>query len=108
MPRARAGEDDLRKFWMIIEDKVFVRRIGIHANGSGEQFAIGVRQIFAQDAAHFGNFIRPYVLRERIRTRLFTLVMKGDLYAIAQIRKAIEETVRGILANEDRKLVGLE
>lgn len=53
---ARAGNDHLRMRGMAVDPEVFVRRVGIEANGGGTEAAIGLREVTAQQTAHGFHF----------------------------------------------------
>ena len=42
---ARAGDDHLRMRGMAIDPEVFVRRVGVEADGGGAESAVGLREV---------------------------------------------------------------
>ena len=108
MPGARAGHQDLRMRRMVINNEMFVGRIGVHANHTGFQNAISVRQKSAQQRAHGFNLMLAHFPLDCFRVRTLSLMMHGHFYAIAQIGKAVEETMRRIFPDIDRAVFRLK
>ena len=101
MPGARAGHQDLRMRGMIIKNEMFVGCIGVHADHTGFQNAISVRQKSAQQRAHGFNLMLAHFPLDCFRVRTLSFMMHGRFYAIAQIGKAVEETMRRIFPDMD-------
>src|SRR5262245_28109598 len=84
------GDEHLRMRRMPVDEEMFVGRVGVHAHDCRAQRAVSVGQKFAHDLAHRFSFSRHDLAVDRIRAGGFAFVMSSDLYAFAQIRKAVE------------------
>ena len=108
---ARAGDDHLRMRGMAIDPEVFVGRVGVEADGSGAESAVGLREVTAQQSAGGFHFVGRDVARDEVGRNVRAVVVPGDLHAFAEIGKAVEESASLFAANlpeVDRAAFGVE
>lgn len=87
---------------------MFVRRIRVNANRDGLERAFGIGQKTAQQSAHRFDFVVLHFATNFAGTCFLTLMMQRDFHAIAQIREAVEESVRFIFPKVNGAALRLE
>src|ERR1043165_6909479 len=108
MARTRTGDEDLAMPWMIIEDEMFVRRVGVQAHDGGFQTAFGGRQKTPQQFAQGFGFVVVHFAPDGLRLRLLALMMDSHLHAVAEVGEPIEEVMRPVLPYMDGAILRLE
>jgi len=91
--RTGTGDQDLGVGRVMVEDKVFVGGIGVHADNGGFQGAVRRGQKTAEQFAHVFYFVFRHVAADGMGLGVFSLMMDGDLHAVAEVGKAVEKTV---------------
>ena len=74
-----------------IDKKMFVRRVGVQANGCRERCSVGRRNKTSQRGANLLYFASPDLSPHGIDRRDFSTLMEGYFHTLAEIRKSVKK-----------------